>query len=211
MFTAVIVDDHPLINGAIRSLLERTGDFKVVAECTDGQSALTVVIELRPDVLIIDLDLPLLGGIEVISRLRQDHDAMAILVVSAGDEMVGGVRAFRAGADGFVHKRTAMDDVAAAALLTARGKIYFSRDIMMAAAASPSVPRQAADPLALLGRRELEVFRYLALGMSNIDIARQMSISNKTVSAHKRNVMEKLGLANIRAVIDLARNRRLID
>lgn len=211
MFSAVIVDDHPLINGAIRTLLERAGEFKVVAECTDGQSALSVVLELRPDVLIIDLDIPLLGGVEVISRLRQAGGPMAILVVSAGDALVSGVRAFRAGADGFVHKSAAMDDVVAAAQLTARGKIYFSRQVMAAASASPSAPKVAGDPLTALGRREFEVFRCLALGMSNVDIADHMDISNKTVSAHKRNLMDKLKLANIRDVIDLARNHRIID
>jgi DNA-binding NarL/FixJ family response regulator len=211
MFTAVIADDHPLINEAIRSLLERAGDFKILAECTDGQAALSVVLELRPDMLIIDLDLPLLDGVEVISALRRDYGSIAILVVSAGDELVGGVRAFRAGADGFVHKRTVLDDIVIAARLAARGMVYFSRDIMVAAAASPVAPRKADNPFAMLGRRELEVFRCLALGMPNIDISRRMGISNKTVSAHKRNVMEKLGLTNIRDVIDLARSHRVID
>lgn len=209
MFTAVIVDDHPMVNGAIRTLLERAGEFKVLAECTNGQTALSVATELHPDILIIDLDLPVLGGTEVISRLRESGKPMAILMISAGEEIVCGVRAFRAGADGFVHKSAPMEDVVAAAQLIVRGKIYFSRSIMNAA--SGTAAKGPQGPLNDLGRREFEVFRCLALGMSNVDIARHMDISNKTVSAHKRNVMDKLGLSNIRDVIELARHHRIID
>jgi len=209
MFTAVIVDDHPMVNGAIRTMLERTGEFKVLAECTNGQTALSVATELHPDLLVIDLDLPQLGGTEVISRLREGGKPMAILMISAGEEIVSGVRAFRAGADGFIHKSAPMEDVVAAAQLIVRGKIYFARSIMTAA--SGVVSNGSQGPLNDLGRREFEVFRCLALGMSNVDIARHMEISNKTVSAHKRNVMDKLGLANIRDVIEMARRYRIIE
>lgn len=209
MFTAVIVDDHPMVNGAIRAMLERTGEFKVLAECTNGQTALSVATELHPDLLVIDLDLPQLGGTEVISRLREGGKPMAILMISAGEEIVSGVRAFRAGADGFIHKSAPMEDVVAAAQLIVRGKIYFARSIMTAA--SGVVSNGSQGPLNDLGRREFEVFRCLALGMSNVDIARHMEISNKTVSAHKRNVMDKLGLANIRDVIEMARRYRIIE
>ena len=209
MFTAVIVDDHPMVNGAIRSMLERTGEFRVVAECTNGQSALSVSTELQPDLLIIDLDIPRPDGIEVICRLRESGQPIVILMISAGEETVSRVRAFRAGADGFVHKCAPMEDVVAAAQLIVRGKIYFSRGIMDAA--SSLTVKGTANPLQGLGRREFEVFRCLALGMSNINIARHMSISNKTVSAHKRNLMDKLRLANIREVIELARQHRIIE
>lgn len=209
MFTAVIVDDHPMVNGAIRTMLERTSEFKVLAECTNGQTAFSVAAELQPDLLVIDLDLPILGGVEVIGRLREGGKPMAILMISAGEEIVCGVRAFRAGADGFIHKSAPMEDVVAAAQLVVRGKIYFSRSIMTAA--SGRAAKGPQGPLSELGRREFEVFRCLALGMSNVDIARHMGISNKTVSAHKRNVMDKLGLANIRDVIELARCHRIIE
>ena len=209
MFTAVIVDDHPMVNGAIRTMLERTGEFKVLAECINGQTALSVATELHPDLLVIDLDLPQLGGAEVITRLREGGRPMAILMISAGEEIVSGVRAFRAGADGFIHKSAPMEDVVAAAQLIVRGKIYFARSIM--SAASGTISGGTQGPLNDLGRREFEVFRCLALGMSNVDIARHMEISNKTVSAHKRNVMDKLGLANIRDVIEMARRYRIID
>jgi len=209
MFTAVVVDDHPMVNGALRAMLERSGEFKVLAECGNGQSALSVATELQPDLLVIDLDIPQLDGIEVICRLRESGWPLAILMISAGEETVSGVRAFRAGADGFVHKSAPMEDVVAAAQLIVRGKIYFSRGIMDAAASLGC--KGAQSPLRELGRREFEVFRCLALGMSNIDIARHMAISNKTVSAHKRNLMDKLGLANIRDVIELARQHRIVE
>ncbi|WP_266168005.1 response regulator transcription factor [Dyella subtropica] len=208
MFTAVVVDDHPMINEVVRSLLERSGEFQVLAECINGSSGLAAARDLRPDLLVIDLDIPLLGGVEVIHRLRQSGESIAILMISAADEVVAGVRAFRAGADGFVHKSAAMDDIVTAAQLAVRGKIYFGKDVM--AAASSAIVAGQDGPLSRLGKREFEVFRCLALGMSNIDIAHHMMISNKTVSAHKRNVMDKLGLANIRDLIELARSNRII-
>ncbi|TBR39043.1 MULTISPECIES: response regulator transcription factor [Dyella] len=208
MFTAIIVDDHPMINGAVRGLLEKVGEFRVLAECTSGTSGLAAAREMRPDLLIIDLDIPLLGGVEVVHRLRQSGESMAILMISAGDEVVNGVRAFRAGADGFVHKSAAMTDISMASQLVVRGKIYFDKEIMAAAANVITVGQ--GGPLSSLGKREFEVFRCLAQGMSNIDIARHMMISNKTVSAHKKNVMDKLGLANIRDLIDLARSSRIL-
>lgn len=208
MFTAIIVDDHPMINGAVRSLLEKVGEFRVLAECTNGTAGLAAAREMRPDLLIIDLDIPLLGGVEVVHRLRQSGESMAILMISAGDEVVNGVRAFRAGADGFVHKSAAMTDISMASQLVVRGKIYFDKEIMAAAANVITVGQ--GGPLSCLGKREFEVFRCLAQGMSNIDIARHMMISNKTVSAHKKNVMDKLGLSNIRDLIDLARSSRIL-
>lgn len=209
MFTVVIVDDHPMVNGAVRALLERSGEFRILAECTSGIAGLSATRELHPDLLIIDLDIPQLGGVEVIHRLRHAAESIGILMISAADEIVAGVRAFRAGADGFVHKSAAMDDIVTAAQLVARGKVYFGREVIVAA--SSVVAAEKDSPLGSLGKREFEVFRCLALGMTNIDIARHMMISNKTVSAHKRNLMDKLSLANIRDLIELARNNRIIS
>jgi DNA-binding NarL/FixJ family response regulator len=208
MFKTIIVDDHPMICAAIRALLEGSGQFEIVAERANGNTGLAAVRELGPDLLIIDLDIPMLGGIEVIRRVRASQANVAILVVSAADEVANGIRALRMGANGFVHKGGALNDLVTAATLVLQGKSFFSQDVLANAANFPQLA--TGGSIEHLSEKEFEVFRCLAQGQSNIEIASHMLISNKTVSAHKRKIMDKLGLNNIRDLIELAKAQNVI-
>ena len=208
MFKTIIVDDHPMICAAIRALLEASGQFEIVAERANGNTGLAAVRELEPDLLIIDLDIPMLGGIEVIRRVRASQANVAILVVSAADEVANGIRALRMGANGFVHKGGALNDLVTAATLVLQGKSFFSQDVLANAANFPQM--STGGSIEHLSEKEFEVFRCLAQGQSNIEIASHMLISNKTVSAHKRKIMDKLGLNNIRDLIEIAKAQNVI-
>lgn len=208
MFKTIIVDDHPMICAAIRALLEGSGQFEIVAERSNGNTGLAAVRELAPDLLIIDLDIPMLGGIEVIRRVRASQAGVAILVVSAADEVANGIRALRMGANGFVHKGGALNDLVTAATLVLQGKSFFSQDVLANAANFPQM--STGGSIEHLSEKEFEVFRCLAQGQSNIEIASHMLISNKTVSAHKRKIMDKLGLNNIRDLIEMAKTQNVI-
>lgn len=208
MYKTIIVDDHPMICAAIRALLESSGQFEIVAERANGNTGLAAVREFAPDLLIIDLDIPMLGGIEVIRRVRASHSNVAILVVSAADEVANGIRALRMGANGFVHKGGALNDLVTAATLVLQGKSFFSQDVLANAANFPQM--SAGGSIEHLSEKEFEVFRCLAQGQSNIEIASHMLISNKTVSAHKRKIMDKLGLNNIRDLIEMAKTQNVI-
>jgi DNA-binding NarL/FixJ family response regulator len=208
MHKVVVVDDHPMIRAAIRSLLEGSGRFEIVAERASGNTGIAAVRELKPDLVILDLDIPLLGGIEVIRRLRAAQVETPVLVVSSADETVNGIRVLRTGGNGFVHKSGALDDLLIAASLLMQGKSYFANDILADAANHPGMT--VDDSIAKLSGKEFEVFRRLVQGQSNIEIAAHMLISNKTVSAHKRRLLDKFGVSNIRDLIELARTQKII-
>jgi DNA-binding NarL/FixJ family response regulator len=203
MYSVIIVDDHPMICSIIRILLQDTGRFEVVAERTTGSAGLAAVRDLAPNLLIVDLDVPLLGGIEVIRRVRASQANVSILVVSSAEEGANGVRVMSAGANGFVSKGCDLGDVVTAASMLVQGKSFFSQDVMAHAANFPQLMQH--NPVSMLSEKEFEVFRCLAQGQSNLEIAAHMLISNKTASAYRRRIMEKLGLSNIRDLIELAK------
>lgn len=208
MFKVVIVDDHPMVCAAVRALLEDSGQFEIIAERHNGSAGLAAVRELQPDLLIVDLDIPMLGGMEIIRRVRAFRENIAILVVSAADETANGIRSLRMGANGFVHKGGALGDLVMAAMLVTKGKSFFTQDVLANAANYPGLA--SGSSVEHLSEKEFEVFKRLAQGQSNLEIASHMLISNKTVSAHKRRIMERLGLGNIRDLIELAKTQNLI-
>ncbi|WP_368565632.1 response regulator [Pseudoxanthomonas sp. UTMC 1351] len=207
MYRVIVVDDHPMVCAAIKALLEGCGQFEVIAERSNGSAGLAAVREMAPDLLIVDLDIPMLGGLEVIRRVRASEGKTAIVVVSAADERANGIRVLRMGANGFVHKGGALNELITAALLAVQGKSFFCQDVLANAA---NYPRFAGDgSIGQLSEKEFEVFRCLAQGQSNVEIASHMLISNKTVSAHKRRIMSKLGLTNIRDLIELGKSQSI--
>ena len=201
MYKVIIVDDHPMVSASLRTLLEAHDQFEVVGVHDNGGAALAAARTMQPDLLVIDLGVPVLGGVEVISRLRAGGAQFGILVVSGGEAHESGLRALRAGANGFVHKSDSMSEIAMASLVVARGKSYFSQELLALAGDGQADGR----PVTRLTEREFEVFRCLVAGQSNRDIGEHMRLSNKTVSAYKMKIMRKLGARNIRDLIELAR------
>ena len=201
MYRVIIVDDHPMVSAALKDLLETNETFEVVAVHDNGGAALSAVRTLQPDLLIIDLGVPVLGGVEVIARLRAGGSGVGILVMSGGEAHESGLRALRAGANGFIHKTDALSEISMASLVVARGKSYFNQELLMLAGDGQTDGR----PVTRLTEREFEVFRCLVAGQSNRDIGEHMRLSNKTVSAYKMKIMRKLGARNIRDLIELAR------
>jgi DNA-binding NarL/FixJ family response regulator len=206
MYKVIIVDDHPMVSASLRSLLEAHDQFEVVGVHDNGGAALAAARTVQPDLLVIDLGVPVLGGVEVISRLRAGGAQFGILVISGGESHESGLRALRAGANGFVHKTDALNEVAMAALVVARGKSYFNQELLALAGDGNS----DGKPVSRLTEREFEVFRCLVAGQSNREIGDHMRLSNKTVSAYKMKILRKLGARNIRDLIELARETQTI-
>ena len=206
MYKVIIVDDHPMVSASLRTLLEAHDQFEVVGVHDNGGAALAAARTMQPDLLVIDLGVPVLGGVEVISRLRAGGAQFGILVISGGESHESGLRALRAGANGFVHKTDALNEVAMAALVVARGKSYFNQELLALAGDGNS----DGKPVSRLTEREFEVFRCLVAGQSNREIGDHMRLSNKTVSAYKMKILRKLGARNIRDLIELARETQTI-
>lgn len=206
MATVLIIDDHPLARIAVRMLLEKDG-HKVVAEVDNGLDALRRVRELSPEMITVDLDIPGLGGIELIERLRTGSYQGGILVLTARDDEHYLQRCVNAGADGFVGKKNNLEELTDATRAVLRGYGYFPLNRRESAKTRVPVLRDSA--VETLSNRELQVLQYLARGNKVMDIAQKMHISNKTVSTYKTRILTKLELHTTLDLVDFARRHNL--
>lgn len=196
MIKILIVDDHAVVRKGIRALLATETDLEVIGEAVDGEQAVALYQELKPDLLLLDLIMPKVNGIEVIKKIKGDHPQAKILVLTsfAADDQV--FPAIKAGALGYLLKDTEPDD-----LINAIHQVYLGESSL-----SPTVARKvleevfhpAQKPLSPdpLTNREVDVLQVLAKGKSNRDIAEELSISETTVRTHVSNILGKLHLAS---------------
>ncbi|MDM0011583.1 response regulator transcription factor [Variovorax sp. J22P168] len=210
MHTVIVVDDHPAIRLAVRSALEATGNIKVIGESNDGPSALAAIRELRPDLVILDLDLPRLSGLDLIDRVRKSQPATRLLVLSAQQESIFASRTVQAGANGFMSKSENMAAVVQAVQTVLAGYSMFPSSALSARAGSGTAASGDAL-LNTLSDRELTVLQYLARGLSNKEIAETLLISNKTISSYKTRIFEKLGISTLVELVDFTRARNIVS
>ena len=202
----VIADDQPMVRAGLRSLLEGEQDVVVVAEAVDGEQALRAVRSHRPDVVLMDIRMPNLDGLEATRRLVAEGAAAKVLVLTTFDLDEYVFDALRAGASGFLLKdATAEELIAAVRTLAAGDAILAPAVTRRVIEAFGSVPRREpalARRLAALSPREAEVLRLLARGLSNSEIARELFVSDATAKTHVSNVLAKLELRDrVQAVI----------
>jgi DNA-binding NarL/FixJ family response regulator len=184
--TIVVADDHPAMVAAVAGMLEQHG-FAVVGRAADGEQALAAVREARPDVAVLDVQMPKLSGVEVAHRLVADGSASAVVLYTAfGDRALLG-DALDAGARGFVLKEAPLSDLVRAVRLVAAGETYVDPVV-----AGVLVEGRLVARLPVLTRREREVLRLLADGLANEEIGRRLHISSETVRTHVRKAMTKL-------------------
>lgn len=197
----LLVDDHPIVRDGYRRLLESTPDIRVEADASSGEEACTRYLEIKPDVLIIDLSLPGISGIEALRRIRQRDPDARILVFSMHDSPVMVTRALEAGASGYLTKSSAAAEMVDAVREVAQGRSYLSADLVQDFVATTMA---ADDPLKGLTPREFQIFARLAHGQIVNEIAEVLCISPKTVGVHQTNIMKKLKLRNASELTRLA-------
>jgi len=185
----VLADDHPVVRAGIRNELQAAG-IKVLGEATDGEETLRLVERLQPDVLVLDVEMPGLNGLEVTRCLRETQPALPILVLSAYDHNSYVFGLLEAGATGYVLKDEALETIVMAVRRAARGEMWLSPRV------AAKVTRRATGEgeEAPLTERELEVLRLLARGWDNRRIAEELAISKRTVRFHLGNIYEKIGV-----------------
>ncbi|WP_284614755.1 response regulator [Aquabacterium humicola] len=196
--TVMLVEDHRLVREALRDTLAREADIRVVAEAGDAATALALAREWVPDVIVLDIGLPDVNGIETAARLRDARLSTRIIALSAYSDKRFVTEMLRAGAAAYVTKSAAGTDLVAAIRAVAAGHGYFSPEV--SAALVDEVRDTAAGDLRApqrLGRREREVLRMVAEGRRSAEIAEQMHISVATVEVHRRNIMRKLDLHTV--------------
>lgn len=205
----LLADDHPVVRDGCRSLLESTTDIRVVAEVSDCDGVLAAYREFEPDVVVLDLNMPGIGGIETILRLRRRDPSARILVFSMydGDTLIQ--RSLEAGALGYLVKHSQMRQMIEAVREIANGRPYIDVSKVMDIAAANL--KQEKHPLHCLTPREYQTFTLLAEGRTVTEIADVLSISPKTVGVHHASIMNKLALQNGAQLVRLAIRLRVID
>lgn len=210
MIRVVLVDDHAIVRMGFRMLLQAEGSgIEVVGEAADGEALLQQWPAWAPDVVVMDLSMPGLGGLETLRRLRARDSAPPVLVLSAHEDTAHPRRALNAGALGYLSKRSAPETLPEAIRAVARGRRYL--DAQTAQALALSQLDGAASPFDALSEREFEVFVRLARGRSVNDIASQLSLSPSTVGTHLYNIKQKLAAANQAELTLLALRWGVID
>lgn len=203
----LVVDDHPLVRSGIVNLLNRQDDMTVCGEAADALEATEAVRKLSPDLVLLDLFLGKRDGVETIKQWRSLFPELRVLVLSAHEESVYAKRVLRAGARGYIMKIEAAEEVLTAIHAVLSGELYVSRRVAVQAL-DRSPDRDSAmanDPhLAKLTDRELHVFQLIGTGMANRQIAKELSLSVKTIEAHRENIKNKLGVSNARELFDRA-------
>lgn len=205
----MLVDDHAVVRMGFRLLLDTTSDLRVVAECGSGEEALKCFAEVAPDVVVLDLSMGGMGGLETLSRLVAKWPAVRVLVLSAHEDTAHPRRALAAGALGYLTKRSAADALIEAIRQVAAGKLFLE-----SALAQEIVVEQVGsqgNPLEALSAREFEVFVMLARGKSVADIAEVLFLSPRTVGTHLYNIKQKLGAGNSAELTLIAIRNGLID
>lgn len=190
----LLVEDHTIVREGLRAMLAMRNEIEVVGESADGLSAVEEAKRLRPDVIVMDLNLPKQGGLDATRAIREALPDTRVLVLS----MYGGAEhvrpALRAGASGYLVKGTGVAELVSGILSVAKGQAYFSHDV------AAHLLREEQNSTALTAR-ELEVLKLVASGMSSQEIADALSLSIKTVESHRSRVMTKLDVTNVAMLV----------
>ena len=198
--TIVLVDDHAVVRAGVRRLLEQEPLFEVIGEAESGEKAYQIFGELKPDVLVMDLSMPGMGGLEAIRRILMRYEKAKILVLSMYEDLSFANQALKLGAKGYLTKNTLADDLVKSIETVTQGDVFLSDEIAKKMAMQSISGNQ--DPVHELSAREFEIFRLLAEGFDIDAIASTLNISSKTVSNYQTMIKQKL---NINTPIELIR------
>jgi len=196
-FTVLVADDHPVVRIGVRNILASAPEFLVVGECSDGEATLEAVKSLTPNLLILDLAMPRMSGLEVLRALRASAPAVSTLVLAATVDRRQTVEVLRLGARGILLKDVVADRLTTACREVLAGRYWLNdqtvTDIVKAMAEPAGL--QLSDPVATLTARQLEIVNAVVEGRSNKDIAEKLSISEETVKRHLTIIFDKTGMS----------------
>jgi DNA-binding NarL/FixJ family response regulator len=201
MIRVLVADDHPVFRAGLKRTLEDSGDMVVAGEASTGEETLTILGKVQADVLLMDVFMPGMGFLEVLRRVRLVRPSLPTLVVSMQPEEQCALRAFRAGASGYLAKDRSLDQVVGAVRTVAEGRKYFSPELAERMVSSLSTP-SARLPHEALSDREYEVLCMIGAGKSVKEIAYQLTLSPKTVGTYRARLLKKM---NVRSGAELVR------
>ncbi|MDX9951842.1 MAG: response regulator transcription factor [Methylophilaceae bacterium] len=205
----LLVDDHAVVRMGFKMLLESAPDIKVVAEAESGEQGVKAYMEHHPDVVVMDITMPGIGGLEAIERIMAKDGNARILVLSAHEDSVHPKRVLNAGAMGYLTKRSAAEELIKAIRTVAGGKRYLEASVAQQMAIQQLSGEQ--NPVDVLSGREFEVFMALAKGKTTNEIAETLCLSPRTVGTHLYNIKQKLNASNSAEIALIAMRSGLID
>jgi DNA-binding NarL/FixJ family response regulator len=202
--TVYLVDDHRILRDGLRMLLELQGDIRVVGEAEDGRTALDGILEARPDVVLMDITMPELNGIDATQNIMLKLPRTKVIILSVHSDTEHIYRAFQAGAKGYLLKESAGDEVVKAVHMVYQDKQYVSQKLSDALPMGYARQHQERSPLELLSTREREVLQLTVEGATSAAIAGKLALSPKTVDTYRSRLMEKLGVQNLPELVRFA-------
>jgi two-component system, NarL family, response regulator NreC len=210
----LLADDHPMVRSGLIKLLEPFKEFIIVGEASDGEEAVAMTKKLEPDVLVIDLSMPKLSGIEATKIIRKNFPSVKVLVLTMYDNEEYVYQILKSGAGGYLLKNSRRDELAAAIRAVARGERFFSARVSEIMTEAYLRKSEARDGLSLndddlpLTKREREVLQYIADGFNNSQIAEKLFISARTVETHRTNIMQKLNIHDAANLVRFALSKK---
>ena len=200
----LLVDDHPVVRKGILACLSKTDRFEVVGEAANGKQAVALARDLAPDIVLMDLQMPEMSGLDATRQIHRDAPAVKVLILSVDNNKDTILQIIRSGAKGYILKGAHTDDLIRAIETVAAGETYFSPDVarLVLHHCVDERTKTEASPLSKLTERELQVLAMIADGQSNKEIADLLDVSVRTIEAHRERIMRKL---NIHSVVGLTR------
>lgn len=208
----LLADDHGILRAGLRNLLNAEPDLEVIGEAADGIQVLEMAERSHPDLILMDISMPNMGGIDVLQQLREEESKSRVLMLTVHEDESLLRKAIRAGASGYLVKRAAEYELLTAIKTVMQGDLYI-HPAMTRALLKDLVPEHALKPANdnTLTHREMEILRLVARGYTNNQIAQRLSISARTVEGHRANVMGKLGLHSRVELVEYAEQHGLLD
>jgi len=213
MIRILIADDHGIVRAGLKLLLDRVSDIEVVGEASDGRAAARLAKELQPNVVVMDIGMPLLNGLEATSRIIRENERIGVIILSMHMDESYILRALDAGACGYLLKDKADEDIERAIRTVAGGRPFFSPSIAQALLEDYvrlMRERRVQDSFELLTERERQVLQLLSEGKSNKEAAAILELSPYTIETHRENLMQKLGLHNTAEIVLYAVRKGII-
>ena len=207
----MIADDHSMIREGLKQLLELGGEFEVIAEANDGEECLQITDNLKPDVLLLDINMPKKNGLEVLQELKNRNSKIKVLVLTVHNEVEYLMKAMEIGINGYLLKDSESSKLKKAIMTVIRGETYIQPSMIPILNSKMLNMKNDHDKLESLTKRELDVLKNLAVGMYNKEIATKLNISERTVKNHVSNIFKKIGVADRTQAAVFAIRNNLVD
>ena len=210
MISVLLTDDHALVRSGIRRLLEDSGRVEIIGEADSGEEGVRLALELKPDVILMDVSMPGIGGVEACRRILQRNPEQKIIVLTIHNEQTFPKRMLEIGARGYLTKECGVDEMLGAIDQVHRGGAYIAPSIAQQLALS-LLPGNELNPIDRLSRREFQVMLMISHGLTNAEISDKLCLSPKTVSTYRLRLLEKLGAQNEVDLIKIAVEQGMVE